>query len=256
MRVFALSDVHIDYQENRLWLEGLSNHDYQQDILILAGDLSDRIELIDNCFKSLSAKFYRVLFVAGNHDLWVLRDKVDDSVEKFHLVNKVAQDHGIGLDLFEHKGVIFAPFLSWYDYSFGDPCQKLKMLWMDFRQCKWPNDMDDKQITNYFLQQNSQMIHSFSNPNDAKVISFSHFLPRIDLMPIYIPQMYRYIYPALGCAGLDKQIRQIKPDIHVYGHSHLNRQVDIDGVRYINNAFAYPSESNIALKQLLCIYEN
>lgn len=256
MRIFALSDVHIDYEENRLWIEDLSNEDYRQDILILAGDLTDQTELLENCFKSLSRKFYRVLFVAGNHDLWVMRDNIDSSIEKFHLINQIAEQQGIMLDLFEHQDVLIVPFLSWYDYSFGQPCDKLKMLWMDFRHCKWPNEMGDKQVTDYFLQQNLPKINRAGKSHASKIISFSHFLPRIDLMPFYIPQMYHYLFPVMGCSGLDKQIRLIKPDIHVYGHSHLNRQVDIDGIRYVNNAFAYPNESNIALKQLLCIYEN
>jgi hypothetical protein len=41
----------------------------------------------------------------------------------------------------------------------------------------------------------------------------------------------------------------------VYGHSHVNNAVDLDDIHYVNNAFAYPSESHIARKQLKCIYE-
>jgi hypothetical protein len=43
--------------------------------------------------------------------------------------------------------------------------------------------------------------------------------------------------------------------MHVYGHSHINRRVEIDGVSYINNAFGYPSETAITSKRLLCIHE-
>lgn len=41
------------------------------------------------------------------------------------------------------------------------------------------------------------------------------------------------------------------PDIHVYGHSHINRNVRIDGIRYINNALGYPQESAIAARRLI-----
>lgn len=256
MRVFATSDVHIDYQENRMWLEGLSNFDYQQDILIVAGDLSDQVKLLDNCFRALSRKFYRVLFVTGNHDLWVIRDKNINSIEKFHLIKHIAEQNDILLNTFEHQDVVIVPFMSWYDYSFGEPCDKLKMYWMDYKSCHWPNDMTMGEVTNYFHQQNRQVIDDFQASEDKTVISFSHFLPRLDLMPHYIPQTFRYIFPALGSHALDKQIRLIQPDIHVYGHSHLNRQIEMNGIRYINNAYAYPREDNIALKQLLCIFEN
>ncbi len=45
MRVFALSDIHIDYHENEQWLSRLSSMDYQEDILILAGDVTDNLRI-------------------------------------------------------------------------------------------------------------------------------------------------------------------------------------------------------------------
>ena len=41
MRVFAISDLHVDYDENDQWVAGLSTADYVDDLLILAGDVSD-----------------------------------------------------------------------------------------------------------------------------------------------------------------------------------------------------------------------
>ncbi|MEW8406943.1 MAG: hypothetical protein AB2688_19615, partial [Candidatus Thiodiazotropha taylori] len=82
-------------------------------------------------------------------------------------------------------------------------------------------------------------------------ITFSHFLPRIDVMPNFIPHRFRDIYPVLGSPHLDTQIRALNSEIHIYGHSHVNRAVKIKGVRYINNAFGYPSETRIAAKRLM-----
>ena len=44
--------------------------------------------------------------------------------------------------------------------------------------------------------------------------------------------------------------------IHVYGHSDVNQDIELDGIRYVNNAFAYPSESQISRKQIKFIYES
>ena len=41
MRVFALSDIHIDYNANAKWIESLSVAEYKDDVLILAGDVTD-----------------------------------------------------------------------------------------------------------------------------------------------------------------------------------------------------------------------
>ena len=47
MRVFALSDIHIDYSENAKWIANLSVTEYQDDVLIVAGDVSDTQSLLD-----------------------------------------------------------------------------------------------------------------------------------------------------------------------------------------------------------------
>jgi len=49
--------------------------------------------------------------------------------------------------------------------------------------------------------------------------------------------------------------RDLLTAIRVYGHSHVNRRVPIEGVCYINNAFGYPGETRITAKQLLCIWK-
>ena len=44
MRIFTISDLHIDYSENQRWVEGISTFDYQEDILILAGDITHHLK--------------------------------------------------------------------------------------------------------------------------------------------------------------------------------------------------------------------
>lgn len=250
MRVFALSDIHIDYSGNQQWIADLSRHDYQGDILILAGDVTDNLAKLEWCFKSLTACFKQVLFVPGNHDLWTLRDKLKiGSLEKFAQIRQMAQDCGVAMQTWQHGDLTLVPLLGWYDFSFGLPGAELLEAWMDFRACSWPDGFDAQTITRHFLRLNppAPLVRT------PHVISFSHFLPRIDVMHPGIPPERRMVYPVLGSDLLDIQVRACAPQIHVYGHSHVNRQVVIDGVKYINNAYGYPSETRIAAKQLLCI---
>lgn len=74
-------------------------------------------------------------------------------------------------------------------------------------------------------------------------------------MPSFIPPDKRVIYPVLGSAKIDEQIRQLGSDIHIYGHSHVNRSVKIDNVHYLNNAFAYPNEIKISRKTLVDVLQ-
>ncbi len=84
MRVFAVSDLHVDYKHNYIWLTSLSQSEYQGDILIVAGDISHKIDLFESSLKYLSSCFKQVLYVPGNHDLWLSKSSYSSSLEKFY----------------------------------------------------------------------------------------------------------------------------------------------------------------------------
>lgn len=251
MRVFALSDIHIDYEANAQWIAALSAHDYRDDVLILAGDVSDSQQKLRGCFQSLARRFKQVLYVPGNHDVWVRAEPNLDSLEKFAQLRLMAGESGVSMDPYHHGSLSIVPLFSWYDFSFGVPSPQLLERWMDFRACRWPDAMNSGDVARHFYDMNRPQL----DVSNDTVISFSHFLPRIDLMPDYIPHDKRMLYPILGADRIDKQIRQLGSRLHVYGHSHVNRRVVIDGVKYVNNAFGYPHETRIAARKLVSVYE-
>lgn len=250
MRIFTVSDLHIDYSENEKWFFNLSNIDYQDDVLILAGDISDDNSKLAQCFTQFKKKFRYVLYVPGNHDLWVHRSQEHDSIEKFHTVTDIAHDCDIITNPLYLSGVCIIPLLSWYDFSFGQPNLQLEKSWMDFKACAWPNNWDMKDVTQFFLNQNPVCLKN----KIEKVISFSHFLPRIDLLPSFIPASFHYLRPIMGTPELDKQLHLLKSNIHIYGHSHINRQTYKNNILYINNAFGYPTETRISKKNIICVH--
>lgn len=250
MRFFAVSDIHVDYEVNARWVAALPRHEYGDDVLILAGDVSDSLAQLERTLETLAARFKKVFYVPGNHDLWVVRDaRTLMSLDKFEQVRTVAARSGVCMHAATVGGVTIVPLLGWYDYSFGWPSRELRDRWMDYHACRWPSRFEVGDVARYFHELNRPP-HSLGET----VISFSHFLPRIDVMPSYIPSSKRFLYPVLGSAQLDEQVRACNAKIHVYGHSHVNRRVDIGGVTYVNNAFGYPRETRIAAKKLLCVH--
>ncbi len=252
MRVFALSDIHIDYDVNAKWIANLSIAEYQDDVLILAGDVTDTRRLLEWCISALAERFKKVLFTPGNHDLWVIReDREMNSLQKFDDVRAVVESCGASMQAFRERGVEIIPLLAWYDYSFGEPSEELRSMWMDYRACRWPSGYTEEDVAAHFAAFNDKQV----SVAGATVITYSHFLPRIDLMPEFIPCAHKLLYPILGSTRLERQLRRLNSSIHVYGHSHVNRQVKIDGVSYINNAFGYPNETWITSKSLMLIHE-
>jgi Icc-related predicted phosphoesterase len=106
-------------------------------------------------------------------------------------------------------------------------------------------------VTGHFAALNEPSLET----TNTVIISFSHFLPRIDVMPSGVPAGKRVIYPVLGTTRLEEQIRRLGPAVHVYGHSHVNRCVVIDGIAYVNNALGYPAEAHITARRLACVHE-
>src|SRR5215475_9349316 len=131
MRVFALSDIHIDYDVNAKWVANLSGAEYQDDVLILAGDVTDTRRLLDWCLSALAKRFKKVLFTPGNHDLWVIReDREMNSLQKFDEVSVVVESRGASMEAFRERDVENIPLFAWYDYSFGETSEGLRAMWM------------------------------------------------------------------------------------------------------------------------------
>ncbi|MDN7674837.1 metallophosphoesterase family protein [Burkholderia oklahomensis] len=92
MRVFAVSDLHVEYPENARWVEALSRYEHTRDVLILAGDVATDPARIARVFDALAARFEAVVFVPGNHDLWLgPHDAVATSIDKWHALRELAR---------------------------------------------------------------------------------------------------------------------------------------------------------------------
>ena len=238
MRILAISDLHTDFHENMSLLEQLSDVTYQRDILIAAGDISDRLNTLKSTLALLRAKFMKVFYVPGNHELWVRKEGYS-SVEKFFRVLALCESLDIQTGPEKVGTAWIVPLFSWYEPQFDDDNSghdDTLSGWTDFYLCKWPARME--QVCAFFLKMNEPRLRSYDGP----VISFSHFLPRRDLLPSTDRLKFKGLPKVAGCAALDEQIRRLKSDMHVFGHSHISCDRVIDGVRYVQNPLRYPRE--------------
>jgi predicted MPP superfamily phosphohydrolase len=79
MRIFAISDLHADFRENRRLLERIPAGEHRGDALIVAGDIADNLSIVTDVLGELRQRFAEVFFVPGNHELWV-RGEARDSL--------------------------------------------------------------------------------------------------------------------------------------------------------------------------------
>lgn len=213
----------------------------------------------------LKSKFAQLFFVPGNHDLWLHNSDWADSLEKFQELTQWCQNSGIQmkptkLGLSDKNPVWVVPLFSWYtDKSEGSDSLYLEKpgeaqdnrMWSDNYYVRWPNADNEFQPAVYFAEINQSAVQQ---TYDAPVISFSHFLPRQEMMfgdslkpnPEKVKKYDRNpkfnFSRVAGSTIIDQQIRQLGAKMHIYGHQHINRDRVLDRVRYIAHCLGYPNE--------------
>ncbi|KAA6374506.1 MAG: hypothetical protein EZS28_029966, partial [Streblomastix strix] len=85
-------------------------------------------------------------------------------------------------------------------------------------------------------------INSFYTSDFEPIISFSHFVPRRELLPPQIFLKHKFLPYVVGSITLEQQVRSLGSTVHCYGHTHINQERVIDGIRYVQNALGYPRE--------------
>jgi predicted phosphodiesterase len=112
MKLFAISDLHVDHGRNREALQRLGS--YPDDWLILAGDVANTPEDLDFVMVEATRRFARVFWVPGNHELW--------SVAHQDVARRGAARYDQLVDICRRRGVVTPedPYVVWE--GDGGPC--------------------------------------------------------------------------------------------------------------------------------------
>lgn len=239
MAIYAVSDLHADFPENMAWIEALGTPAYGRAALIVAGDVAHDLGVVERALGALKARFSRVFYVFGNHELWMTPNEAGDSLDKLARLDELCDRLGVETRPARVDDAWVVPLRSWYDGSLavdGAPRPADLAGWVDFRQCRW--SMPQADVARHFTAANAAALRAYDGP----VVSYSHFLPRSDLLPPREVLRFKGLPEVAGDAALDGQLRQLGAKVHVFGHSHINLDRVIDGVRYVQNALRYPRE--------------
>eukprot|EP00755_Sulcionema_specki_P008043 Sspe_Gene.39872::Locus_19222_Transcript_2_3_Confidence_0.500_Length_4696::g.39872::m.39872 len=261
-RVWAVSDMHVDHKENMRWLETLPEFDedgvpYSTGILICAGDVCTKIEMLRKALVLMRDRFQAVFYCVGNHELWQWGKESPDSVEKFFEILTLCAEVGVHTTpaILPSSGasggpLCIVPLQSWYKSGFieeeGETLDR--MIEIFDGACKWPPSVGDARkernslhdgIGDFFLSLNAPILRAAPawHSKRATVISFSHFIPRPELF-----SGYRRLGRVMGCTELDDQITVLDSTVHVFGHSHLDVDEVAEGRRYVQHNLGYPRD--------------
>ncbi|KAF6175313.1 hypothetical protein GIB67_021818 [Kingdonia uniflora] len=146
LRIFVLSDLHMDYSENIDWVKSLSIIRYKNDVLLVAGVVAETYNNFVFTMSLLKDRFDHVFYVPGNHDLWCQweGDNYLDSIEKLNVLLTACSGIGVKTSPTIIDGLGIVPLFSWYHEGFDKEeditsvrFPSLEMVCKDFHACKW-----------------------------------------------------------------------------------------------------------------------
>ncbi|HEV2635804.1 MAG TPA: metallophosphoesterase [Actinocrinis sp.] len=254
--LFAVSDLHVGYEQNRSFVESLEPES-DQDWLIVAGDVAERFEHVAWALGTLRPRFAKVVWAPGNHELWTMKDDPVQArgAERYQVLVELCRKLDIltpedPYAVWEGEGgpVALAPLFLLYDYSFHPPgtstkeeglavaygtgvvCTDESVLYPD----PYPSREAwcDARIT--YTEKRLQ-----ERPDGLPTVLINHFpLTRTPTAILRYPEFAQWC----GTVRTADWHTRFDARTVVYGHLHIPRTTFENGVRFEEVSLGYPRE--------------
>lgn len=227
MKIVTVSDIHLDMNSNYAGVDLLPAFirclkKCDADLIIIAGDLcdnaSDTILALNQLESELGKK---VLFIPGNHDVWVKQGE-QSSWDCYNLL----KNHSSSLldKSFEINDThVIIGEMGWYDYSFvKEDISKQTVLehlqdWGDHKWTEW--GMTDLELNEIMLRSVEAQLKQYQH---KKVILVHHFVPYKDFLTGSTEYMNWDVYNAfMGSESAGRLIDSYSNiEYVIFGHTH------------------------------------
>lgn len=224
MKIGYMSDYHVD-MGNR-FIDCGTTFDQQVDILIIAGDIGNRQQLVSFVDSLIDIMIgTKIVIVLGNHDFYNHVGMTIDDHIKFYK-EQFANDpveilvHG---EVFSYHGVNIVGATLWsdlgeqYNHIIGMQCSLTARHGItDFELI--PN-LDINTMRDEYEKDRKGIIGSLSSLDMDNTIVVTHFSPSIDVRNAFYPlEPLSYYF----CGYMDDVIQRFQPKYWIYGHTHGN----------------------------------
>jgi len=253
MKLYSISDLHLNYPINRQALEALPY--YPDDWLLLAGDIGATEDDLHFGLSILTRRFARVFWVPGNHDLWTvpMSPGALQGEGKYRRLVSICRNYGVLTpeDPYvrwpgEGPAYLLAPLFTLYDYSFrpDDVPEDRAIAWAEEAGLLCADEM---------------LLHSYPYPSKAAwcaarcayterrlqeaghapLVLINHFPLRQDLARL--PRIPRFSIWC-GTRRTEDWHTRFPVAVVVYGHLHIRATRFRDGVRFEEVSLGYPHD--------------
>jgi DNA repair exonuclease SbcCD nuclease subunit len=275
IRLDIMSDLHVDYHYlNDASLEqfGISKDEYQRpplfnfqkyhnvgsNILLIAGDVSDNIDEVEEVLMDASKIYEHIVYVDGNHE-HKGADSTDVSTNMDRLAmicNGLTGVHyfdGIHQLRWDYNGTAFIGANGWYCWKGfedkGIPFTRAFCRWddqmpdntIDFSEYGYPNTLGFVQAVNLA----SEMDKISRDDSIHSVVVVTHTCP----VPSLLRWSTDFAYNEMSASFTNTALEQVfscdhgkKIKLWAYGHTHDRKCTQRDQTTLINNSYGYPRD--------------
>lgn len=254
MKLWAISDLHVGYEQNRRAVQAMPAH--PDDWLILAGDTGETPAHLEFVLQTLGPRFAQLVWTPGNHDLWTPRGWPAERRGVPHYERLVA--------LCRRYGVLTPedPYARWpgdgptraivpafllFDYSFRPASVPREQA------VAWATESGVRSADEDLLapdpyptrdawcaaRVDATEARLAALPPDARLIIAAHFPLRRELA--VLPRIPRFSIWC-GTTRTEEWHHRFNIEAVVYGHLHLRSSREIDGVRFEEVSLGYPKQ--------------
>ncbi|WP_201317510.1 metallophosphoesterase [Paenibacillus sp. EPM92] len=251
-----ISDTHIDIwitpdsdaKSHQKKIDKFIDHlipDEPSEVLVIAGDLGHYNKQNALMLKSLKRVYSHILFVFGNHDLYLVSGKVrekyaNNSMNRRTEMKSLAEEiegvfclDGTSITI---DGVTFGGTGMWYDFSYG--LRELHMQ-MDHLRRIWKGKMNDSRLIHTLpsFEEEVAKLESIFGASDVIVTHVGPDWSRVAGGCRYDPVTSFYYFD-----GSDL-LSRANGKTWCFGHTHDHYSYVKNGCYLVNNALGYPIDN-------------
>ena len=257
MNLWAISDLHLGHEVNRKALKSIERR--PKDWLILAGDVGDSEAQLADAFAFLRRRFAQLIWAPGNHELWTT-DSTPGSPQatrgeaRYSALVALARSFGVLTpeDPYpiwpgSERPIVIAPLFTLYDYSFRPDAMAVADVveWAaaDGIMCADEMLLDSVPYSDRAAWCAARVAKTATRlaalPPDYATVLVNHY--PLERAHALLPRVPRFA-PWCGTQLTTGWHHRFRAVAVVYGHLHIRRRFEQDGVPFHEVSLGYPEQ--------------
>ena len=263
IKIDVVSDLHIDQWDKKYNIKHtcgeiknnpiqFNNNDSDSDILLVAGDISDDLDLSLNYLNEISQYYKYIIFVDGNHEhvnVYPYLYEKEEIIEKIKKINNPKIFY-LPYQHFIYEKTVFIGSCGWWDYKNNNTESKKKNV-NYFK--RWIPEMDEVQnniFINEVYKQSCKEYNYIKNcieyyeqdENIENIIIVTHTVPFEQTLTERDVKEYSTLINTKFFSIIDKGYKKISK--WIYGHTHNETNTTFKNIQFICYPRGRPEDYN------------